>query len=60
MERIATAHKLDPKPDRHHMNGKCKIAQKEAQINDITEEIAQKYGYQTKELSELTDEDLKR
>jgi predicted dehydrogenase len=31
----------------------AKIAQKKAQMNDATEEIAQKYGYQVKELSEL-------
>src|SRR4029079_17752314 len=39
---------------------KAKIEQKKAQMNDATEEIAQKYGYQVKELSGLTDEDLKR
>ena len=27
---------------------KAKIAQKQAQINDITEELAQKYGYEAK------------
>src|SRR3954465_10737154 len=32
---------------------KSKIAQKQAQMNDATEEIAQKYGYQVKELSDL-------
>jgi predicted dehydrogenase len=32
---------------------KAKIAQKQAQMNDINEELAQKYGYQVKELSEL-------
>ena len=32
---------------------KAKIAQKQAQMNDATEEIAQKYGYQVKELSDL-------
>jgi predicted dehydrogenase len=32
---------------------KAKIAQKQAQINDATEELAQKYGYQVKELSDL-------
>jgi predicted dehydrogenase len=31
-----------------------KIAQKQAQINDITDELAQKYGYQAKELAELS------
>lgn len=30
-----------------------KLAQKEAQINDISDELAAKYGYQAKELSEL-------
>jgi predicted dehydrogenase len=32
---------------------KAKIAQKQAQMNDATEELAQKYGYQVKELSDL-------
>jgi predicted dehydrogenase len=32
---------------------KAKIAQKQAQMNDVTEEIAQKYGYQVKQLSDL-------
>jgi predicted dehydrogenase len=31
-----------------------KVAQREAQINDITDELAQKYGYQAKELDELS------
>jgi predicted dehydrogenase len=31
----------------------AKIAQKQAQMNDATEELAQKYGYQVKELSDL-------
>jgi predicted dehydrogenase len=30
-----------------------KLDQKKSQINDITDELAQKYGYQAKELSEL-------
>jgi predicted dehydrogenase len=36
----------------------AKIHQKEAQINDISEELAQQYGYQVKEL-ELSEKDLK-
>jgi predicted dehydrogenase len=32
---------------------KAKIEQKKAQMNDINEELAQKYGYQVKQLSEL-------
>ena len=37
----------------------AKIAQKQAQINDATEELALKYGYQVKELSGMSDADLK-
>src|SRR3954447_2660471 len=32
---------------------KAKIAQKQAQMNDVNEQLAQKYGYQVKELSDL-------
>jgi predicted dehydrogenase len=31
----------------------AKLAQKQAQMNDISEELAQKYGYQVRELSDL-------
>jgi predicted dehydrogenase len=53
-------HPREPKPTKPQAiaEWKQKIAQKQAQINDITDELAQKYGYQAKELSELTEKDL--
>src|SRR3954451_6304302 len=59
---LAGTHKTIAKPDSPEAVAEwtAKVAQKQAQINDIKEELAQKFGYQVKELSELTDEDLKR
>jgi predicted dehydrogenase len=38
----------------------AKIAQKKAQMADVTEEVAQKYGYQVKELTDLKPKPRKR
>ncbi|HEX5472151.1 MAG TPA: Gfo/Idh/MocA family oxidoreductase [Lacipirellulaceae bacterium] len=59
---LAGTHRSVPKPTDPDQiaEWKAKIAQKEAEIHDVTEEIARKHGYQTRELSELTDADLKQ
>ncbi|HVT30243.1 MAG TPA: Gfo/Idh/MocA family oxidoreductase [Lacipirellulaceae bacterium] len=59
---LAGTHPSVPKPSHPDeiAEWKAKIAQKEAEINDVTEEIARKHGYQTMELSELTNADLKK
>ncbi len=52
---LTGTHKVVARPDSPDAIAEwnAKIAQKEHQINDITEELAQKYGYQVKELSDL-------
>jgi predicted dehydrogenase len=59
---LAGTHKTIAKPTepKEITEWERKIAQKEAQIKDISEELAAKHGYQAKELSQLTDADLKR
>jgi predicted dehydrogenase len=49
---MAGKHKIIPKPDKAEAitEWERKIAQKQAQIEDITDELAQKYGYEAKEL----------
>jgi predicted dehydrogenase len=49
---MAGKHKTVAKPEgaKAISEWEHKIAQKEAQINDITDELAQKYGYEAKEL----------
>jgi predicted dehydrogenase len=53
---LAGKHGTLPKPTRPEaiLEWERKIAQKEAQINDITDELAAEHGYQAKELSELS------
>ncbi len=52
---MAGKHKTIPKPSKAEAitEWERKIAQKESQINDITDELAAKYGYQAKDLTEL-------
>jgi predicted dehydrogenase len=52
---LAGKHKTEPKPTdpKSIEEWTRKLEQKRAQINDITDELAQKYGYQAKELTEL-------
>jgi predicted dehydrogenase len=52
---LAGKHKTEPKPTSPAgiLEWERKIAQKESQIKDISDEMAAKYGYQAKELSEL-------
>ncbi|HJQ79739.1 MAG TPA: Gfo/Idh/MocA family oxidoreductase, partial [Lacipirellulaceae bacterium] len=49
---MAGKHKTVPKPEKPEAitEWEKKIAQKQAQIDDITDELAQKYGYAAKEL----------
>jgi predicted dehydrogenase len=52
---LAGKHPKTPKPKTPEalLEWTRKVAQKESQINDISDELAAKYGYQAKELSEL-------
>jgi predicted dehydrogenase len=45
---------VKPKKEEEITEWKQKVAQRQAQIDDITDALAQKYGYQAKELSELS------